>query len=176
MLYTIQTDRLGLRNWKSTDLIPMAAINQNPKVMRFFPSKPDKKATADHIHNMQSQFAKAQYCYFATEILATKEFIGFIGLMYQDYDAPFTPCVDIGWRLKPSAWGKGYATEGASACLDYAFDTLNLDAIYSIAPIINEPSISVMKKIGMDLAYTFKHSKLNDFPDLEECALYIKKN
>ena len=172
MPYTIQTERLGLRNWKASDLKAMTALNQDPKVMQYFPSMPDEAQTLAYIKRMQTQFAKTSYCYFAAEILATQEFIGFIGLMYQDYEAAFTPCVDIGWRLKQSAWGKGYATEGAKACLAYAFNPLKIETIYSVAPIINTPSISVMKKIGMSLSSTFKHPKLGGFPNLETCALY----
>lgn len=173
MSYTIQTQRLGLRNWKDSDLAAMTAINQDPAVMRYFPSMPDEATTREYIQRMQAQFAENQYCYFAVEILDTREFVGFIGLMYQDYEATFTPCVDIGWRLKQSAWGKGFATEGAKACLDYAFTTLNLPTIYSVAPLVNTPSINVMKKIGMTLSTTFQHPKLGDFPTLETCALYV---
>jgi len=173
MHYTIQTERLGLRNWKDSDLKAMTALNKDPKVMQYFPSMPDEAATLAYIKRMQAQFAKTQYCYFAAEILATQEFIGFIGLMYQDYEAEFTPCVDIGWRLKQTAWGKGYATEGAKTCLDYAFNNLKIDTIYSVAPLVNTPSISVMKKIGMSLSSTFKHPKLGNFPVLETCALYL---
>ena len=78
MQYTIQTARLGLRNWKNTDLEAMYALNQDDAVMHFFPSKPDKKATANYIKRMQKQFDTTKYCYFATELLSTKEFIGFI--------------------------------------------------------------------------------------------------
>lgn len=173
MPYTIQTQRLGLRNWKDSDLKAMTTLNQDPKVMQYFPSMPDEAQTSDYIKRMQAQFAKTNYCYFAAEVLATQEFIGFIGLMYQEYEAAFTPCVDIGWRLKQSAWGKGYATEGAKACLEYAFKNLEIDTIYSVAPLVNIPSITVMKKIGMQLSTTFKHPKLGDFPDLETCALYV---
>lgn len=176
MVYPIKTPRLQLRNWKMADLEAMTAINQSATVMQFFPNKPDKKATQVFIKRMQQQFDKSGYCYFAAELIDTKEFIGFIGLMYQEYKAPFTPCVDIGWRLKETAWGKGYATEGAEACIKYAFNILNLKEIYSVAPIINSPSISVMKKIGMQKSYNFPHPALNDFPNLQECALYHIKN
>ena len=176
MNYTIQTQRLGLRNWKKEDLEAMTAINQDSKVMQFFPNMPDRAATKAYIKRMQTQFAKSQYCYFAAEVLATKEFIGFIGIMYQDYEAAFTPCVDIGWRLKQTAWGKGYATEGAKACLEYAFNQLKIPKIYSVAPLINQPSIAVMKKIGMHQVSTFNHPALKQFPTLETCALYLIEN
>ena len=72
-----------------------------------------------------------------------------IGLSEQSYEAPFTPCVDIGWRLKPTFWHMGLATEGAKRCLKYGFQDIQLSKIFSVAPVINTPSIHVMKKIGM---------------------------
>ncbi len=56
---------------------------------------------------MQFTNQKRGYCYFATDELTSGKFIGFIGLMYQNYEADFTPCVDIGWRLAKKYWGKG---------------------------------------------------------------------
>ena len=96
--------------------------------------------------------------------------------MYQTYEAPFTPITDIGWRLKKSAWGKGYATEGAKVCLDYAFKQLKLDSVASVCPTVNIPSENVMKKIGMTKQGTFKHPKLTDYPKLEECVWYKIEN
>ena len=112
------------------------------------------------------------YCYYAVEILGTKDLIGFIGIAYQDYEADFTPCIDIGWRLTTSVWGKGYATEGAKACLDHAFQQLAVDKIYAVAPITNIPSIHVMQKIGMQPVKTFHHPRLTNFPPLRQCVLY----
>lgn len=121
---------------------------------------------------MQKMFDENSYCYFATELLATGEFIGFIGLCEQTYEADFTPCIDIGWRLKESAWGKGFATEGAQACLQYAFNVLQLSTIFSIAPIVNTPSIAVMKKIGMQPIKQFNHPALSGNEYLKLCWLY----
>ena len=81
--------------------------------------------------------------------MASGEFIGFVGLCDQAYESPFTPCTDIGWRLAPEFWGKGYATEGAKRCLEYAFNDLRLDEIKSTAPKVNVPSIRVMEKANM---------------------------
>ncbi|MFT4668114.1 MAG: RimJ/RimL family protein N-acetyltransferase [Polaribacter sp.] len=170
----IQTERLGLRNWTEADITAMIAISSDPLVMEYFPATATPEQTTSFSKRMQEMCDLRKYCYFAVEELATQEMIGFIGLCYQDYEARFTPCVDIGWRLKPSAWGKGYATEGAKACLDYARETLALTEIYSVAVKINTPSIKVMEKIGMDYVETFVHPKLKDNERLRDCVLYRK--
>jgi len=56
--------------------------------------------------------------------------IGFIGLAYQTYETEFSPATDIGWRLKETVWGKGYATDGVKRCLEYAFNELKIDTIF----------------------------------------------
>ena len=125
---------------------------------------------------MQEMYSKRKFCYFAVDLLETNEFIGFIGLSEQSYLDELGTFVDIGWRLKPSAWGKGYATEGAKTCLTYGFEKLELKRIYSIAPEINNGSIAVMKKIGMQILKAFKHPKLLDNQRLVNCVLYCIEN
>lgn len=176
MNYIIKTSRIGLRNWHRSDLDAMTAINQNPQVMRYFPSRPNRKETEVFILKMQHQFQQNNYCYFAAELLPTAEFIGFVGLSDQNYPADFTPCVDIGWRLKVQAWGKGFATEAATACLEYAFNRLYLKEIFAIAPLVNKPSIRVMEKIDMQPKGTFRHPKLINHPHLTECVVYVKSH
>ncbi len=117
MDYIFTSQRLGFRNWLDSDLPKMAAINADEEVMRFFPSTQTKAKTEEFIKRMQAQFEKHGFCYFAVEILESKALIGFIGLSEQTYKADFTPCVDIGWRLGRTHWGKGYATEGAKRVL-----------------------------------------------------------
>jgi RimJ/RimL family protein N-acetyltransferase len=170
--YLFQSERLGFRNWTFNDIQAMSSINANPTVMQYFPSIQDEAQTRGFIKRMQMMFNERDYCYFATDRLDNGHLIGFIGLAYQVYEAHFTPCVDIGWRLHPSEWGRGFATEGAKECLAYGFNQLGLKKIVSVAPAINLNSINVMKKIGMQFKENFKHPKLQDFPKLEECTLY----
>ncbi len=170
--YIFTSARLGFRNWSINDLDDFAEINANPQVMEHFPSTLTKEETTSFIHRLQAHFNQHQYNYFAVEILETKELIGFIGLAYQIYETTFNPCTDIGWRLKPSAWGNGYATEGAKRCLDYAFNDLNLNRIVAVCTLQNTPSENVMKKIGMQKKGVFKHPKLKDYPVLENCVWY----
>ncbi|WP_196894368.1 GNAT family N-acetyltransferase [Aureivirga marina] len=170
--YIFKSKRLGFRNWKESDIPKMAKISGDAEIMRFFPAVATFEQTKEFVFRMQKMFEERHYCYFAVEELKSKKFIGFIGLCFQDYEAQFTPCTDIGWRLDKKFWNKGYATEGAKRCLEYAFQVLELEKIIATAPKINEPSISVMKKIGMQKKLEFKHFKLKDFPKIEECVCY----
>jgi RimJ/RimL family protein N-acetyltransferase len=175
--YLFQSERLGFRNWISSDLSALAAMNADPAVMEHFPTTLNINENKAFLERLQNHYEKNSYTYFATEILTTGEFIGFIGLAYQDYKTPFTPATDIGWRLKKAAWGKGYATEGAKKCLEFAFLELGIHKIVSTCTINNNKSEKVMQKIGMTKMGLFKHPKLGDYPDLEECVWYeIKKS
>lgn len=170
--YIFTSERLGFRNWKISDVDLLHQINSDENVMRFFPSKQTKQQTENFILRMQKQFLEKGYCYFAVELLDTKEFIGFIGISEQTFTSDFTPAIDIGWRLHPNYWNKGYATEGAKRCLEFGFQQIKLKKIIAVAPKINLPSINVMQKIGMQKIKNFKHSLLVDFPELETCILY----
>ena len=175
--YIFTSEKLGFRNWKADDVDLLFKLNSNQEVMRYFPSAQTKEQCADFIGRMQNQFEKNKFCYFAVDLLETEEFIGFIGISEQTYEIDFNPSVDIGWRVLPEYWGKGYATEGARACLRYGFETIQLEKIVSVAPSINIPSITVMKKIGMEKVKTFNHPLLTDYPKIEECVLFeITKN
>ena len=172
MNYIFTSERLGFRNWQTSDIPKMAEINRNPNVMQFFPAIQDEAQTADFVERMQSQFKEKRFCYFAVERLDNQAFIGFIGLSEQNFESPFTPCVDIGWRLAEAAWNQGFATEGARRCLEFAFENLQIKNIKAIAPEINLNSIHVMQKIGMSKVGTFKHPKLKDFEQLETCVCF----
>ena len=154
----------------------MADINTDSEVMMFFPKLQNIQETKDFIECMQKQYRDKGFCYFAVDRLSDKTFIGFIGLSEQTYESDFTPCIDIGWRLSQKEWGKGYATEGAKRCLDFAFEELNLKNIKAICPVLNKASEQVMQKIGMTKNYIFKHSLLKENKTLKSCLLYeIKK-
>ncbi len=140
--------------------------------MKYFPKENTLEESQSFITKMQNQFKEKRYCYFAVDLIDTGEFIGFVGLSYQDYNAEFTPCVDIGWRIDKKHWHKGYATEAAKASLEYAFNNLQLEFVYSVAPIINEASIAVMKKLHMKFDHEFIHPFLTDNSNLNPCSVY----
>lgn len=171
--YLFKSDRLGFRNWSKDDVREFAKINADLDVMEHFPKPLTVEETSVFIDRLYNHYNKYGYTYFATEILETGELIGFIGLAFQDYPSNFTPAVDIGWRLKKNAWGKGYATEGAKKCLEFGFNELNLNQIIATCTKKNSNSENVMKKIGMTKIGEFNHPKLKEFPQYEECICYI---
>lgn len=171
-MYLFETARLGFRNWQESDKEDFITLNLDSKVREFFPGIASEKESVEFIERMKASFARVGFCYFAVDRLDCQEFIGFIGLYNQSYEAPFTPCVDIGWRLKQSAWGNGFATEGAKKCLLYAQNNLNLSSIYSVAPKINYKSIAVMEKIGLEKLGEFIHPSLEKESLLNPCVYY----
>lgn len=174
--YVFTSERLGFRNWIEDDFPQMTAINNNSRVMEFFPALLTVEQTQRFIHRMQKQFEEKKYCYFAVDVLESDIFIGFIGLSDKDFESDFTPCVDIGWRLSENHWKKGYATEGALACLKYGFEQLRLEKIIATTPKVNIKSEEVMKKIGMTKVKNFSHPLLQDNEHLRDCLLYSITN
>ena len=114
--------------------------------------------------------------FFAMERKDNGQFIGFTGLMRPGFDAHFTPCVEIGWRLNKKSWGYGYATEAGKACLELGFDDLKLDKIYSFTSIHNIPSEKVMQRIGMTKMGYFDHPGIEDGHLLKKHVLYRLTN
>lgn len=170
--YIFESSRLGFRMWKESDRELFTKMNGSKEVMRYFPKTLDSKETDDFLNRVQSHFEENGYGLWAVELKDTKEFIGFIGLLNATFEAHFTPCVEIGWRLDDKYWNKGYATEGAKACLEYGFKNLKLDTIYSFTAEINKPSENVMKKIGLKKVGEFKHPKVGDGNPLKPHVLY----
>ena len=170
----LETDRLILRTWHDEDLQPMLAINQDPKVMEYFPELQDLEATKKLIVRINSHFEKYGYTVYATERKDSGEFIGFIGLFTPEFESHFTPSTEIGWRLSSNHWGQGFATEGAKAVLDYAFRELKMPEIVSFTAAGNAKSIRVMQKIGLQHNETddFDHPKLDDESPLKRHVLY----
>ena len=174
--YIFKSERLGFRVWTKGDLLAFSKINADPDVMEHFPRPLSVEESDEFIDRLIAHYEKHGYQYFATEILETQELIGFIGLAFQRYKTEFSPGTDIGWRLKKSAWGNGYATEGAKKCLDYAFEALNLKKVFSTCTINNLKSENIMKNIGMDKMGEFNHPNLKEYPELEKCVWYELSN
>jgi len=170
----IQTQRLLLRRWHNSDREPFAALNADPRVMQFHPAilaRAESDRLADRI---EADFEKHGFGLFAVELRSERTFIGFVGLAVPNFDAPFTPCVEIGWRLAADYWNRGLATEGAKGVLAYAFDSLHLNEIVSFTVTANLPSRRVMEKIGMTRspAEDFDHPRLPDGHPLRRHVLY----
>lgn len=170
--YIFESSRLGFRMWKESDREVFAKMNANKEVMRYFPKTLNSKETDDFLNRVQEHFNEYGYGLWAVEIKDTKEFIGFIGFLNATFEAEFTPCTEIGWRLNNKYWNNGYATEGAKACLEYGFNNLNLNSIYSFTAEINQPSENVMRKIGLKKIGEFMHPKVEDGSPLKPHVLY----
>lgn len=170
----VETERLILRTWHEKDKEPYFLINQDPKVIEFLPGAMTEEEVECFIRNMNEKQKKHGYSLWAAELKLTGDFIGFVGLNYADFSADFTPAVEIGWRLGAQYWGKGYATEGAKAALDYGFNESNLAEIVSFTVPQNLKSIAVMERLGMvlDLNGGFFHPKLPSSHRLSEHVLY----
>ena len=170
--YLFTSDRLGFRNWQEKDKIPFSKMTSDKEVMKYFPKTATKTESDDLIKRLKNHCDDFGYTFFAVDELATKKFIGFIGLVNTSFKASFTPCVEIGWRLQRESWNKGFATEGAKRCLQFAFNDLNLDKIYSFTALDNKNSENVMRKIGMKKQGTFEHPLLEDGHWLKTELLY----
>lgn len=176
MIY-FETSRLRLRDWKEEDLEPFCRLNADEQVMKYFPKPLSTEETNEFYEVIEAEFRECGFGLYAVEIKESKTFIGFIGFHRATFAAGFTPCIEIGWRLKKEAWGYGYATEGASACLQHGFHTLDFDEVYSFTADVNIPSKKVMEKIGMSFIDMFYHPKVEQSSRLSKHVLFhIKKN
>jgi RimJ/RimL family protein N-acetyltransferase len=170
--YLFTSERLGFRGWAEADIAALAAMNSDPEVMEFFPGMQSRAETEAFVVRMQQLLEALKLCYFAVDEMETGEFIGFIGLSEKTFEADFTPCIDIGWRIKRAMWNRGFATEGARRCVGYGFETLRLHRIVSMAPRVNVKSVGIMERIGMQWICDFKHPMLKGDARLEDCVLY----
>jgi RimJ/RimL family protein N-acetyltransferase len=143
------TARLRLRQWREADFEPWFALNRDPEVMTYFPSLLDADQARATMTRVQASIADKGYGLWAVEVVGAAPFIGFCGIRDVPFDVPFTPAVEIGWRLAREHWGNGYATEAARASLAYGFDTLGLREIVAMVVPDNHRSIAVCERIGM---------------------------
>ncbi len=171
---SLSTKRLLLRQWKESDLPFFAKMNRDEKVMRYFPSPLSTKESDSLAAKIQKELREKPYGLWAVEVVSLGVFIGFVGLHYQDFQAAFTPCIEIGWRLGFEYWGKGYAFEAAIKIVNYAFKTLKLKEIVSFTTLENKRSRHLMEKLGMthDMKDNFKHPKLPEKHPLRPHVLY----
>ena len=170
----IETERLALREWRESDREPFAAMNADPRVAEYLSRPLDRTESDAFIDRVLAHWAADGHGLWAVERRADGRFIGFIGLTPPSFEAAFTPCVEIGWRLAPEAWGAGYATEGARAALAFGFERVGLDEIVSFTVPANVRSRAVMERIGMtrDPADDFLHPSFPDGHRLRRHVLY----
>lgn len=168
------TDRLWLRRWRPADLAPFAALNADTRVMEYFAAVLSAEESNKMVSRIEAHFEERGFGLWAIEIPSVTSFAGFIGLSVARFEARFTPCVEIGWRLAHEYWGRGYATEGARAALECGFAALGLDEVVSFTTAGNMRSRRVMEKLGMvhDPADDFDYPSMPDGHPLRRHVLY----
>ncbi len=168
-----ESPRLRLLAWQGRHVAPFAALNADPEVMRYFPSLFSEEQSRAQIDFWLAQFAERGWSNWAVELKESGEFIGFVGLWTPRQALPFSPCVEIGWRLARRFWGHGYATEGAQASLQVGFERLGLAEIVSYTALSNTPSRAVMERIGMrNTGQDFDHPAVPEGSPLKRHCLY----
>ena len=174
----LRTERLLLRDWREEDLDPFAELNADPVAMEHFPSALSAAQSAQMVERIRERWFDDGLSWWAVESRDTGEFLGAVGLMRVDFDAPFNdparPSIEAGWRLRRAAWGHGYAPEAAVAALRWGFDERGADEIVAFTVVTNERSRRVMEKIGMvhDADGDFGHPRVESGSPQRRHVLY----
>lgn len=169
----LRSGRVLLRGWRAEDHEPFAAMNADPRVMEHFPA-PLTRAQSDAfvLDRIEPHFAARGYGLWAVEVPGVASFIGFVGLQVPNFEAHFTPCVEIGWRLAALYWGRGYATESARAALAFGFAAACLERSSPSPWPANRRSIAVMERLEMTYSGEFEHPSLPPGNALRTHVLY----
>ena len=171
---TIESARLVLRGWRDDDVEPWFDMNADPRVMEFFPGTYDRPKAFSVAALIRAALDANGYGWWVLEPKGGPSFGGVIALQAVPFEAPFTPAIEIGWRLPFELWGKGYATEGARAALTFAFETLGVEEVVAMTSSLNLRSQRVMERLGMtrDPADDFDHPRIPAGNRLQRHVLY----
>jgi RimJ/RimL family protein N-acetyltransferase len=170
----VETERLILRPWNDGDAEPFARLNADPRVMEFISPPLSREASDAMIFRARAHLEQHGFGPLAAECKVTGRLIGFIGLVVPSFEAHFTPCVEIGWRLAFESWGQGLATEGAKGVLRLGFGRWGLKEVVSFTASANLRSRRVMEKLGMtqNPEEDFDHPRVAEGNPLRRHVLY----
>jgi RimJ/RimL family protein N-acetyltransferase len=170
----LRAERLVLRRWRTSDRAPFAALNADPLVMEYYPSTLTALESDALVDRIEETFVADHLGLWAVEIPGVVQFAGYVGLWPARFPAPFTPAIEVGWRLARSHWGCGYATEAARLAVADGFERLGLSEIVSFTAAINERSRRVMERLGMshDPGEDFDHPNVQVGHPLRRHVLY----
>lgn len=124
-------------------------MNADPAVMRHFPGPLDRAASDALVERIGERLEQDGYGLWALQLRDGGRFIGFTGLAPMPDWSPGAGELEVGWRLASDFWGRGLATEAACAARDLAFEVLGRRQLWSLTAAVNEPSIAVMRRIGL---------------------------
>lgn len=167
-----ETDRLVLRQWRQSDKAPFYELNADPSVMAYFPDLLSSQQSDAMADRCASLIAGRGWGFWAVELKTSGSFLGFVGLHVPTDRLPFSPCVEIGWRLAYEHWGNGYATEAAREVLRVGFEVIGLQEIVSFTAVVNQRSQAVMRRLGMEEDGTFEHPAVSAASELKRHCLY----
>jgi RimJ/RimL family protein N-acetyltransferase len=172
----VATPRLVLRPFDDMDRAPFHALNTHPLVVESLGPSPTRAQSDDMIERYSAEMALEGWGLWAVVEAGdgAKAFVGMVGLHRVRPELPCAPAVEIGWRLHPDAWGRGYATEAAAASLRYGFEDAGLGEIVAFTTTLNTRSQAVMARIGMrhDPAGDFDHPSVPEGSPLRRHVLY----
>jgi len=156
------TSRLTIRAWQQEDRPLFARMNADPAVMEFLPHVLSRQESDAMVDRFVDEHNTRGFCPWAVEETASGSFIGFVGLHEVSDSLPFSPAVEVGWRLGRPFWGCGYATEAASSSLSHGFGVLGITDVVSMTSVMNGRSRAVMERLGMhtEPGEDFEHPRL----------------
>jgi RimJ/RimL family protein N-acetyltransferase len=171
---TLLTERLVLRRWSAEDLDPFGALNADPVVMEHFQKMLSREESDEMASRIDAEFEDCGFGLWAVEVSGGSPFIGYVGLHRVPFVAPFTPAVEVGWRLAREHWGHGYATEAATEAVRFGLEDVGLDEVVSFTTPDNVRSQKVMERLGMvrDATSDFEHPNVPIGHHLRSHVLY----
>lgn len=149
----LETDRLSLRELTLEDTAKLSKVLSDPESMQYYPAPFNKDKVEQWVHWNITNYKKYNHGLWVVTLKDGDQFIGDCGITMQNIDGEIVP--EIGFHIIKNHWNKGYATEAAKACRNYAFNEMNYPRIFSYTTLENKPSQKVAPKIGMHQYKTF---------------------
>lgn len=164
-----------LRHWKDSDFEPLADMNADPEVMRFFLAPQTRSESLDLFNRLRSTVDQRGWGVWAVEV--DRRFAGMVGLHVPEWELPFSPCTEVLWRLKREFWGHGIGYVAASQAMQYGFSKVGLSEIVAFTTPPNLRSIRLMQRLGMERDHQgdFDHPAVPEGHPLRRHILYRKK-
>ncbi len=145
----LETQRMVLSRMEMADVDSLMGIFSDPVAMRHYPATKSREETEGWVRWVQGSYEKEGFGLWIATLKDSEDFAGQCGLVRQEVEGEDE--VEIGYLFLRRLWGRGLATEAASACRDYGFGSLGLDRLVSLIAPDNLPSRRVAEKVGMTL-------------------------
>jgi len=147
MTTVLETPRLILRHLRRDDVDAIFDVIGDAETMQYYPRSFERKDAEEWVERNLKRYAEQGNGLYAVVLKSTCEVIGDCGLVQQNVEG--ISLLEVGYHLRRDQWGRGYATEAARACLDYAFRNMDADKVISLIRPENLPSRRVAERNGM---------------------------